>query len=87
VSTPLTFEQNVLIELFKGQYYTNETWIYISSSLCAACIEVQIYCTLHITKHITIIVKITGNKNEYTLSEHVKTVSKVSIFYKGTIAI
>ncbi len=34
-----------------------------------------------------IIVQITGNKNEFTLSEHVKTVSKVSIFCRGTIVI
>ncbi len=34
-----------------------------------------------------IIVQISGNKNEYTLSEHVKTVSKVSIFCRGTIVI
>ncbi len=47
---------------------------------CAACIEVHIYCPLNITQHITIIAQITGNKNDYTLSEHVKTVSKVSIF-------
>ncbi len=46
----------------------------------AACIEVQIYCPLNITQHINIIVQITGNKN-------VKTVSKVSIFSKGTIVI
>ncbi len=54
---------------------------------CAACIEVQIYNPLNITQHIAIIVQITGNKNEYTLSEHVKTVSNVSIFCRGTIVI
>ncbi len=54
---------------------------------CAACIEVQIYYSLNITQHIAIIVQITGNKNEYTLSEHVKTVSNVSIFCRGTIVI
>ncbi len=54
---------------------------------CAACIEVQMYCPLNITQHIVIIVQITGNKNEYTLSEHVKTVSKLSIFCRGTIVI
>ncbi len=47
----------------------------------------QIYCPLNITQHIAIIVQITGNKNEYTLSEHVKTVSKMSIFCRGTIVI
>ncbi len=49
---------------------------YFYSSQCAACIEVHIYCPLNITQHITIIVKITGNKNEYTLSEHVKMCPK-----------
>ncbi len=48
---------------------------------------VQIYCPLNITQHKTIIVQITANKNEYTLSEYVKTVSKVSIFCRGTIVI
>ncbi len=43
-------------------------------------VEVHIYCPLNITQQITSIVQITDNKNEYTLSEHVKTVSKVSIF-------
>ncbi len=28
VSTPLTFQQEKLVYLLKGQYYTNETWIY-----------------------------------------------------------
>ncbi len=50
-------------------------------------VEVHIYCPLNITQHITIIVQITSNKNEYTLSEHIKTVSKVSIFCRGTIVI
>ncbi len=45
------------------------------------------YSPLNITQHITIIVQITGNKNEYTLSEYVKTVSKVLIFCRGTIVI
>ncbi len=42
----------------------------------------ELYLTFSI-----IIVQITGNKNEYTLSEHVKTMSKVSIFCRGTIVI
>ncbi len=45
----------------------------------------QIYCLLNRTQHITIIVQITGNKNEYTLSEHVKTVSKVSTFCRAPL--
>ncbi len=50
-------------------------------------VEVHVYCPLNITQQITIIVQITSNKNEYTLSEHIKTVSKVSIFCRGTIVI
>jgi len=38
------------------------------------------YCPLNITQHITIIVQITGNKNEYTLSEHVKLCPKCQYF-------
>ncbi len=45
------------------------------------------YCPLNITQHKTIIFQITGNKNKYTLIEHVKTVSKVSIFSRSTIFI
>jgi len=47
---------------------------------CYACIAVYIYCPLKITQHTAIFVKIAGNKSEYTLNEHVKTVSKVAIF-------
>ncbi len=50
-------------------------------------LEEQIYCPLNTTQHTVIIIRNTGNKNEYTLSEHVKTVSKVSIFCRGTIVI
>ncbi len=35
--------------------------------------NLYIYCPLKITQHIHIIVQITGNKNEYTLSERVQT--------------
>ncbi len=48
----------------------------VKSSHCVACIEVQIYCPLNIT----IIVQITGNKNECTLSEHVKLYPKCQYF-------
>ncbi len=59
----------------------------MSSSQCAVCLEVQIDCPPNKTQYTTIIVQITGHKNEYTLSEHVKTVSKESIFRGGTIVI
>ncbi len=38
------------------------------------------YCPLNITQHITIIVQITGNKNEYTLSEQSKLCPKCQYF-------
>jgi len=38
------------------------------SSQCAACIAVYIYCPLKITQHKAIIVKIAGNKSEFTLT-------------------
>jgi len=48
---------------------------------------INTYCPLKISQHTAVIVKIAGNKTEYTLSEHVKTVSKVSIFCVSTIVI
>ncbi len=60
----------ILVHLLKGQYYRNETWIYFIYSQCATCIAVKIYCPLKITRHTAIIVKKTGNKRDYTLSDN-----------------
>ncbi len=71
VSTNLTFQQNIfIISQETILHKLNLDIVGRYSSQCAACIEVHIHCPLNITQHITIIVQITGNKNEYTLCEH-----------------
>ncbi len=59
----------ILVYLFKGQYYRNETWIYFRV-VNVQCIAVKIYCTLKITQNTVIIVKKSGNKREYTRSDN-----------------
>ncbi len=73
-----------LVYLFKGQYYRNETWIYLFSiyvyiyiyiyifiSQCATSIAVQIYCPLKMTQRTAIIVKkVYTGENSYTSFNH-----------------
>jgi len=75
---------NILVYLLKGQYCRNETWIDLG---VVNVLLVAVYLMSSENNSTYRHVKIAGNKSEYTLSEHVITVSKVSIFCVSTIVI